>query len=126
MKAGELIDYNPAILWNMQSDKAYLVLHGKSGCKEEAETFSAIACSLGWQVLSVDLPGHGERKGEDDTFYPWNAVPELQMVMKWAKTRWHRVAFRANSIGAWFAMLAYGKDPPERALFVSPIVDMYV
>jgi len=38
--------------------------------KEEAEPFAAIASQKGYQVLRFDLPVHGERKCETDTFYP--------------------------------------------------------
>ena len=35
--------------------------------------------SLGWQVLSVDLPEHGGRQ-DGAPLLPWAAVPELQAV----------------------------------------------
>ena len=34
-----------------------LYVHGKNGCKEEAERFAGTACAAGWQVLAIDLPG---------------------------------------------------------------------
>ena len=34
----------PAILYGSRSRKVYLYLHGKNGCKEEAERFAATAC----------------------------------------------------------------------------------
>ena len=52
----------PAILYGSRSRRAYLYLHGKNGCKEEAERFAATACEAGWQVLAIDLPEHGARK----------------------------------------------------------------
>ena len=55
----------PAVIWGASSDKIYLYVHGKSGCKEEAASFAELACAKGWQVLSMDLPEHGERKGEE-------------------------------------------------------------
>lgn len=114
----------PAMLWGDKADKVYLFIHGKSGCKEEAADFAALACAKGWQVLSIDLPEHGARKSQTDCFDPWHVVPELQSVMTYAKQHWGRIALRANSIGAWFSLLAYADDPLENCLFVSPVLDM--
>lgn len=114
----------PAILWGEPSKHLYLFIHGQSGCKEEAETFSEIAGFYGWQVLSIDLPEHGERKNEINAFDPWHAVPELLSVMKYAKSHWDHIALRANSIGAWFSMLSLANENLEKCLFVSPILDM--
>ena len=40
------------------------------------------------------------------------------------RTRWNEVSLRANSIGAYFSMLAFGDAELHKALFVSPIVDI--
>lgn len=114
----------PAVLYGNPSGKVYLFVHGKLGFKEEAEAFAEIACPTGYQVLSVDLPEHGERKDMRDAFNPWTVVPELRLAMSYIKTHWNEVSLRANSIGAYFSMLAFGDTDITRALFVSPIVDM--
>ena len=113
----------PAVVYGPASDNVWLFIHGKCGCKEEGRAFAEIACSNGWQVLAIDFPGHGERTGGEG-FDPWHAVPELQSVMDDARKHWRHIALRANSIGAWFSMLAFQPAPPERALFVSPVLDM--
>lgn len=114
----------PALLWGDPSDRLYLCLHGQGGCKEEAENLSSIACPAGWQVLSIDLPGHGERQDETDSFDPWHVVPELRLVMQYAGANWNETALFANSIGAWFAMLAFGEAALTRCLMVSPVLNM--
>jgi len=114
----------PAILWGSGSNKVYLYIHGQAGCKEEAEAFAHIACHYAWQVLSIDLPEHGERKRETDSFDPWHVVPELLSVMEYIKGRWTHISLFANSIGAWFGMLSFEHEPLEKSLFVSPILDM--
>ena len=114
----------PAVLYGEESDRVYLFVHGKCGCKEEAKGFGETVCPRGWQVLGIDLPGHSSRKGETDAFDPWHAVPELQTVMEYARSHWSRIALRANSIGAWFSMLAFQEEALEQCLFVSPILDM--
>ena len=54
----------PAILYGSNSDKVYLFVHGKMSNKEEAVEFAKIATERGFQVLSFDLPEHGDRKDE--------------------------------------------------------------
>ena len=118
------IDGIPTILWGENSKKIYLFVHGKNGCKEIAEDFAKIAAKKGWQVLSVDLPGHGERVQESGQFFPWQIVPELKMVMTFIKRRWQTVGLRADSLGVWFCLLAFSDDHIDKSLFVSPILDM--
>lgn len=113
----------PSVLYGEKSDKVFLFVHGKCGFKEEAGNFAEFACLKGWQVLGIDLPSHGEREDEN-TFDVWHAVPELKEAMAFIKTRWSKVAIRANSIGAYFSMLAFKNENIERCLFVSPILDM--
>lgn len=114
----------PAILWGQQSNRLFLYIHGKGGNKEEAAVFSEIVCRRGFQVLSIDLPEHGQRKSEINTFNPWHAVPELKMIMEYAKKHWQNISLFANSIGAWFSMLSFSNEPLEQCLFLSPVVDM--
>lgn len=116
------IDSVPAVLYGEESDKGWLFVHGQRGHKEEGEAFAQIVCPKGFQVLAVDLPGHGARKAEGAELTPWAVVPELQAAAGWAKQRWRSVSVRANSIGAYFSLLAL--DTPDKALFVSPILDM--
>ncbi|MCC0673059.1 alpha/beta hydrolase [Clostridioides sp. ES-S-0145-01] len=114
----------PSILWGNPSNKLYIYIHGQCGYKEEAEIFANIAVNHGWQVLSIDLPKHGERKEENISFDPWNVIPELLAIMKYAKSNWNQIALYANSIGAWFSMLSFGNENLEECVFVSPILDM--
>lgn len=107
-----------------QSDKLFLFVHGQDGNKEESKAFADVAWPIGWQVLGIDLPGHGERVDASDTFDPWHAVPELHQVMQYAKKGWSQVAVRANSIGSYFSLLAFSGEWLEQCLLVSPLVDM--
>ena len=114
----------PAVLYGKPSQRVWLYIHGKGGCKEEAAEFAGAACPRGWQVLAVDLPEHGARQGAADTLDPWHAVPELEGLLAYAGERWERIALRCTSLGAWFSLLAFGGAPLEKALFVSPVLDM--
>ena len=55
-----LVQKIPAVLYGDSSEKLFLYIHGKMGCKEEAAHFAEMVCVKGYQVLSIDLPGHGE------------------------------------------------------------------
>lgn len=114
----------PAILYGDSSESLFLHLHGKMGCKEEAARLAEIVCPKGYQVLSMDLPGHGERTSEMERFVPWEVVPELQAVYGFARQRWKNISLYANSIGAYFSLLAFREVKLEKSLLVSPILDM--
>lgn len=114
----------PAVLFGEMSDRVWLYIHGKCGCKEEAGAFAETACSKGAQVLAVDLPEHGERQGLPGTFTPWDVIPEMKLLLNYARTRWKHIALRCTSLGAWFSLLAFGGEKLDKALFVSPVLDM--
>lgn len=114
----------PAILYGSRSRRVYLYIHGKNGCKEEAERFANTACACGWQVLAIDLPEHGSRKNGPEKLVPWVVIPELQAVYARMQPVWPHIRLYGISIGAWFAMQALQETTPEKALLVSPVVDM--
>lgn len=120
----QMIQGIPAVLYGEEAEKGYLFVHGQGGKKEEAAAFAEIAVPLGFQVAGIDLPGHGERKENISEFVPWTVVPELKAALSYLKERWSEVSLRANSIGAYFSMQAFVNEKIEKALFVSPIVDM--
>lgn len=76
-----------AVLYGETAERVWLYIHGKCSCKEEAKPFAEVACPKGWQVLSVDLPGHGERAGSPPSFVPWDVVPELKQLLTCAQAR---------------------------------------
>ena len=114
----------PGLLYTVQADRVFLFVHGKGGNKEEALLLSEIACERGWDVVGIDLPGWGERTAEAARFVPWEAAPELRTVYEELKRRYNEVALYANSIGAYFSLLALGDKALAQALFVSPVTDM--
>lgn len=114
----------PSVLYGEPNDRIYLFVHGKCGCKEEGRAFAEIVCPKGWQVLAIDLPEHGERQNGKPSFDPWHVVPELRSVIVYTQQHWRHIALRATSIGAWFSMQAFVGELLEKALFVSPVLDM--
>ena len=119
-----MVHHIPVVLHGDSSEKLFLYIHGKMGRKEEAAHLAEIVYPMGYQVLSMDLPGHGERADEMERFVPWEVVPELQAVCGFAWQRWEKISLYANSIGAYFSLLAYRDAKLEKSLFVSPILDM--
>ncbi|MGN1250884.1 MAG: alpha/beta hydrolase [Candidatus Spyradocola sp.] len=114
----------PAVLYGDPAPRVLLCVHGKMGCKEEGEWVARTACPLGWQVLAVDLPEHGARKGCPERLVPWQTVPELRAAMEYARARWRTVALYAVSIGAAFSLEAFADCPPDRALLLSPVPNL--
>lgn len=118
------LEHIPAVIWGVPSSKIYLYVHGQGGNKEEAAAFAEIACRNGFQILSIDLPEHGERKDGKTAFLPWEVVPEIQSAMEYVKKQWQSVSLYANSIGAWFSMQGLASELFQNCMFVSPVVDM--
>ena len=114
----------PGVVYGEPSEWVYLYIHGKMGCKEEALPFAEQADAAGYQVMAIDLPEHGERKSGEEKLLPWIAVPEIQAVYTYAARRWKYVCLYAVSIGAWLSLEALQQADFERALLVSPVVDM--
>lgn len=118
------IKHIPATIWGISSRKLYLYIHGQGGNKDEASQVAEIACTHGYQILSIDLPEHGVRKNEVNCFDPWHIIPELKAVMKFASGHWEQISLFANSIGAWFSMLSFESKCLKNCMFVSPVLDM--
>jgi pimeloyl-ACP methyl ester carboxylesterase len=114
----------PAIIWGEPSKNVYVAIHGQGGNKEEAKLLYGIVAPNA-QVISIDLPKHGERT-DAVNFLPWEVIVELQQVIQYTKKHWQTVSLYANSIGALFSMLSYKNETFEKVLFVSPILDMNV
>ena len=92
--------------------RAILYVHGKGGSAGEADRFRAVC--PGFDVLGVDYQGE----------LPWEAAPQIAAAYDEARRQYEHITLLANSIGAYFAMLALGDRASDRALFVSPVLDM--
>lgn len=114
----------PAIIWGEESDKVYIYVHGKMGCKENAETFAELAILKGYQVISFDLPEHGERKTEDYPIMVWNGVSDLKSIHQFAMEKWKSIYLYACSLGAYFSLLAYKDIEIKKSLFQCPVLNM--
>lgn len=120
------IDGIPAIIWGENSPKVFIAVHGNMSNKsdEVIVILAEKASQLGYQVLSFDLPEHGERKNDPTPCKVQNCVKDLAAIMECAKTKWDEISLFACSMGAYFSLLAYKDDDLSQCLFLSPVVDM--
>ncbi|OOM80157.1 alpha/beta hydrolase [Clostridium sp. BL-8] len=114
----------PTILWGEPSDKMYIFVHGKMSNKESAQEFAEIAVERGYQVLSFDLPEHGERKDTNYKCNVWNGTHDLEVIGTYAQENWTEISLFACSLGAYFSLIAYKNLLIKKCLFQSPILDM--
>ena len=94
-------------------NKAILYIHGKGGSASESGIF-AKSCQ-GFDVLGVDY---------DDGDLPCVVKSKIIAAYDSARENYDVIYVLANSIGAYFAMLSLGECEIEKALFISPVVDL--
>lgn len=119
----------PSIIWGEKSNKVFIAVHGNMSNKED-EVIKILAekvVSKGYQVLSFDLPEHGERKDNTDYLCKvQNCVADLKQIMEYAKANYDEINLWACSMGAYFSFLAYKDEDIKQCLFLSPVVNMKV
>ncbi|WP_068618154.1 alpha/beta hydrolase [Paenibacillus tuaregi] len=120
------VDNIPAILWGDKSDKLFVAIHGNMSNKADDSIvmFAEEATAAGYQVLSFDLPEHGDRKGDNYLCKVQNCVRDLNTMMTYAKSLSNNISVFACSMGAYFSLLEYSKEPLKQCLFLSPVVNM--
>lgn len=92
--------------------KAVIYLHGKGGSADEAEFYKPFFS--GCDVIGVDY--------RDTT--PWDATEDILSAYRWVVRQYDSVSIVANSIGAYFGMLALADVSIEHAYFISPVIDL--
>ena len=111
----------PSILWGNASDKLFIAVHGNMSNKADTviEIFAEEAASRGYQVLSFDLPEHGERKAEPYACSVQNCFHDLGIIMNYAKTISEDISLFACSMGAYFSLLTFRDEALVNALIVA-------
>lgn len=106
--------------------KAILYIHGKNGAGSEIIRYGSLFSRFGYDVYSLDLPGHGKSEKSIADFTPWGTSSLISEKFKSLINTYESVAIFAVSIGAYFTMHALENFPckPSFAFFVSPIVNM--
>ena len=93
-------------------DKVIIYIHGKGGSYLEAEQYRK-NCP-GFDIIGVDF----------NDYLPWSVQEQIRSVYDKARESCGHIYVLANSIGAYFAMHTLQNCDIERALFISPILDM--
>lgn len=126
IKQNLLVENIPAIIWGEKSSKLFVAVHGNMSNKSDTPMviLAEETVSLGYQVLSFDLPQHGDRKSEPTLCKVQNCVHDLRKIMDFAKMHSPEINLFACSMGAYFSLLAYKEVTLQQSLFLSPVVDM--
>ena len=121
-----VINTIPAVFWGEPSEKLILAVHGNQSSKTDVPVaiLAEEAVPFGYQVLSFDLPEHGERKDLTERCNPQTCRRDLAAVLAYAKTNDKEISLFACSMGAYFSLLTYADEAFRRCLFLSPVVNM--
>lgn len=116
----------PSVLWGGPSDRVIIGVHGNMSSKTDIPMalLAQYCTARGFQLLTFDLPEHGDRKAERRLCNAQNCVADVAIVMEYAKAHWEKISLFANSMGAYFSMTALDSHGLEHCFFLSPIVDM--
>ena len=117
----------PSIIWGEKSNKIFIAVHGNMSNKKDEviRILAEKAVEKGYQVLSFDLPEHGERKKDQEYLCKvQNCVSDLKQVINFVKTDYDEINLWACSMGAYFSLLTYKDENIKKCLFLSPVVNM--
>lgn len=114
----------PAALWGQTSERVIVAVHGAQSSKTDIPFRLLAESNPDRQVLSFDLPEHGDRKGRPALCRPPVCVRELSAVLDYAESRWTEISVFAVSMGAYFSLLACQSREIRHVWFLSPVVDM--
>lgn len=121
------VDGIPCTLWGEQSGgKVVFAVHGNYSHKEDVciEILAEEAIKKGYQVLSFDLPAHGDRIHDEKECHIIQAVSDIQCIDAYVQERFSKIALFACSMGASFSMIALQSGNFSQGLFLSPVVDL--
>ncbi len=92
--------------------RAIIYVHGKGGSHLEAQQYRE-SCK-GFDIVGVEY----------DNYLPWTVREQIKAIYDGLKDRYDEIYLIANSIGAYFSMIALQGVCLRKALFISPILDM--
>ena len=93
-------------------NKALLYIHGKGGNAQEVEQYKPYFINYDCYGLDFDI------------FTPFETRKIILNEFERLHKNHEKISVLANSIGAYFSMIALQNCPVEKALFISPILDM--
>lgn len=92
--------------------KAIIYIHGKYGSAKEAEHYKALFPDD--DVIGLDYKGN----------MPWDIAKEIREKIAEYNSDHDGIIVIANSIGAYYLMIAGVEKEIDHAYFISPVVDM--
>ena len=119
----------PSIIWGEKSNRVFIAVHGNMSNKEDEviKIFAEEVKSRGYQLLSFDLPEHGERKDNKEYLCKvQNCIKDLKQIIEYSKKNYQEINLWACSMGTYFSLLAYKDEDIKQCIFLSPIVNMKV
>ena len=92
---------------------AVIYVHGKGGNAEEANHYKQFFDDS-FEIIGFDYK----------SLNPWDAKIEFINYFSYIISKYHKFYLIANSIGAYFSLISLSDMPIEKAMLISPIVDM--
>ncbi|RYD01732.1 hypothetical protein N752_29595 [Desulforamulus aquiferis] len=91
----------PAVEWGEKKEHVFIAVHGNMSNKEDTviKLLAEMAVEKDYQVLSFDLPQHGEREKIDIPCKVQFCVKDLKTIMLYAKQHWKNISLFACSMG---------------------------
>ena len=119
----------PSVIWGKKSNKVFIAVHGNMSHKEDEviKILAEKAVEKGYQLLSFDLPEHGERKDNKNYLCKvQNCINDLKQIIEYSKVNYEEISLWACSMGAYFSLLSYKDENIKQCIFLSPVVNMKV
>lgn len=122
-----LIENIPTIIWGENKKNIILAVHGNKSSKDDEiiEILAEEGIKLGYQIVSFDLPNHGERTNKENTVKVENYLRDLRKVFEYIKSKNKKITLFGNSMGAYFSLLELKEERLDQVLFLSPVVNMF-
>lgn len=92
---------------------AVIYVHGKGGNVEEASHYKQFFDD-DFEIIGFDYK----------SLKPWDAKIEFVNYFNSIISKYNKIYLIANSIGAYFSLISLADMPIEKAMLISPIVDM--
>lgn len=94
-------------------NSAIVYVHGRGSSPKEADRYRQLFRHA-YDVIGFDYA----------SAYPWEAQLEFPAYFSSLHSRYSKVLLIAQSIGAYFSLVSLSEMPIEKAMIISPIVDM--
>ena len=92
---------------------AVIYVHGKGGNAEEANYYKQFFDD-NFEIIGFDYK----------SLNPWDAKIEFINYFNTTISKYNKIYLIANSIGAYFSLISLTDIPIEKAMLISPIIDM--